>query len=85
MNAKAYRQSYSGSLSQVKTFVNFAVSGQFTKVLTTTIFIEYGCIIINGHVIILDNDDIVGIMDVAFLCSQGSNCPTAASQTTTYM
>ena len=55
----------SGNLSREKTFVNFAVSGQFTKVLTAKLFIEYGGVIINGHVTILDNGDSVGIMDVA--------------------
>ena len=56
---------YSGNLLWVKTFLNFAVSRQFTKVLTTKIFIEYGGIIIIGDVIILDNGDSIGIMDVA--------------------
>ena len=32
---------YSGNLSRVKTFANFAVSGQFEKVLTVKIFMEY--------------------------------------------
>ena len=49
----------------MKTFANFAVSGQFTKGSTEKIFIEYGGIIINGRVISLDNSDSVGIMDGA--------------------
>ena len=52
---------------RVKTFENFAVSGQFVKVLTAKIFAEYGGVIINGRVIILENGNSVGIMDVASL------------------
>ena len=52
---------------QSKTFVNFAVLGQFTKVITEKIFSECGGIIINGRVINLHNGDSVGIMDVASL------------------
>ena len=70
------RLPYSGNLSRVKTFTNFTVSGQFAKVLIAKIFIEYGGIIINGRVIILDN---IGIMDVASVEPQsrlqGSICP----------
>ena len=44
---------YSGNLSRVKTFVNFAVSGQFAKVLTEKIFIGYHGVIINGRVIVV--------------------------------
>ena len=51
----------------MKTFANFAVLEQIAKVLTTKIFIEYGGVIINGCVIILDNGNSVGIMDVASL------------------
>ena len=51
----------------MKTFVNFAVSGQFAKVLTVKIIIEYMGVIINGRVVILDNGNSVGIMDVASL------------------
>ena len=61
---------YGGNLSRVKTFANFAVSGQLAKVLTMKIFIEYGGVIINGRAIFLDNDlndDSEGIMDVASL------------------
>ena len=47
---------YSGNLSRVKTFANFAVFGQFVKVLTTKIFIEYGGIIINGRVIVVSHN-----------------------------
>ena len=43
---------YSGNLSPVKTFANFAVSGRFAKVLITKIFIDYADIIINGRVIV---------------------------------
>ena len=50
---------YSWNLLQVKTFMNFA------KVFTAKIFIEYGGVIIDGLVIILNNGDSVGIMDVA--------------------
>ena len=57
----------SGKLSPVKTFTNFAVSEQITKVLTEKMFIKYSGIIINGCVVILDHGDRVGIMDVAFL------------------
>ena len=50
----SYIEPYSGNLSLVKTFANFAVfhMGQFAKVLTTNIFIEYGDFIINGRVIV---------------------------------
>ena len=44
--------------------MNFVVSGQFTKVFTAKIFVECGGVIINGCVIILDNNDSVGIMDI---------------------
>ena len=47
---------YSGNLSWVKTFANFAVSGQFAKVLTAKIFIEYGGVIINGRVIVVSHN-----------------------------
>ena len=40
----------------MKTFANFAVSGQFAEVLTEKIFIEYGGIIINGHVIVVSHN-----------------------------
>ena len=43
------------------------VSGQFAKVLSAKTFIEYEGVIINGRVIILDNGESGGIMDVAFL------------------
>ena len=48
--------SYSGNLSQVKTFANFAVLGQFTKVLTAKIFIEYNSAFINGRVNIVSHN-----------------------------
>ena len=35
--------------------------------LTAKIFTERGVFVINGHVIILENGDSIGIMDVAFL------------------
>ena len=44
---------YSGNLSRVKTFANFTVSGQFVKIFSAKIFIEYGSIIINGRVIVV--------------------------------
>ena len=44
---------YSGNLSRVKTFANFAVLRKFAKVLTAKIFIEYGGIVINGRVIVV--------------------------------
>ena len=44
---------YSGNLSQVKTF---AVLGQFAKVLTARIFVEYGAVIINGRVIVVSHN-----------------------------
>ena len=47
---------YSGNLSRVKTFVNFVVLGQFAKVLTAKIFIEYGGVIINGRVIVVSHN-----------------------------
>ena len=53
----------SGNLSQVKTFTNFAVLGQFAKVLSAKIFIGYR----GGCVIILDNGDNIENMDVASL------------------
>ena len=40
------------------------VSGQFVKGLTLEISIKYGGVVINGHAIILDNSDSLGIMDV---------------------
>ena len=49
---------------QLKTFVNFVVLVQFVKVLTTKISLEYGSVIVDGRVIILDS---IGIMDVASL------------------
>ena len=58
---------YSGNLSRVKTFANFAVSGQFAKVLTAKIFIQYEVVSVNERVIILDHGDSVRIMDVASL------------------
>ena len=47
---------YSGNLSWVKTFINFAVLGKFVKVLTAKIFIEYGAVIINGRVIVVSHN-----------------------------
>ena len=47
---------YSGNPSRVKTFANFAVSGQFVKVLTAKIFIEYVGVIINGRVIVVSRN-----------------------------
>ena len=49
----------------MKTFANFSVLGQFAKVLTAKISIKYGGVIINGRVIIVDNGNSIGIMDVA--------------------
>ena len=56
---------YKGNILWVKTFTNFTISGQFTKVLTAKTFIEYGSVIINGCVINLNNSDSVGTIDVA--------------------
>ena len=47
---------HSGNVSRVKTFVNFAVSGKFAKVLTAKIFIEYGGVVIDGRVIIISHN-----------------------------
>ena len=48
---------YSKNLSRVKSFANFAVSGQFARVLKTKIFIEYGgVIIINGRDIVVSHN-----------------------------
>ena len=46
-----------GIFSWAKTFAKFAVSGQFAKVLAheKLIFIEYGGVIINGHVIVISH------------------------------
>ena len=44
---------YSGNPSRMKTFANFVVSGQFVKVLTAKIFIEYVSVIVNGRVIVI--------------------------------
>ena len=52
---------------RVKAFANFAVLGQFMKVLTVKSFIGYGGVMINEHVTVLNNGDGVGIMDVASL------------------
>ena len=57
----------------------FMISGQFTKVLTAKIFVEHSSVIINGCVFFLNS---IGIVNVASL-SQGSICPTTASQTAT--
>ena len=38
---------------RVKTFANLSVSGQFVKVLTAKVFIEYVGVIINGPVIVV--------------------------------
>ena len=60
----------------MKTFANFAVSGQFVKVLTAKLLTECGGIIINRRVINwhvsdnkthLDNGDSIQIADVASL------------------
>ena len=40
----------------MKTFENFAILGQFVKVLTAKIFIEYGAVIINGRVIVVSHN-----------------------------
>ena len=47
---------YSGNLSWVKNFGNFAVLGQFAKVLTAKIFIEYRGVIINGRAIVVSRN-----------------------------
>ena len=47
---------YSGNLLQVKTFTNFVVSGQFMKVLTVKISIEYSSAIISGRVIAVSHN-----------------------------
>ena len=69
-----------GIFRRWKLFVNFAVSGWFTTVLTKKIFVEYGSIISNGHVIFLDS---VGSWMLPPSRLQSSICPTAASQTDT--
>ena len=48
---------YSGNLSRVETFANFVIAGQFGKVLTAEISIEYDGVVINGRVIIVGNGD----------------------------
>ena len=40
---------------RVKTFANFAVWGQFAKVLTAKIFIEHGGVNINRRVIVVSH------------------------------
>ena len=67
MHTRKHQLLYSGNLLQVKTFTNFVVSGEFAKVLIAKIFIEYRGVTINGRVIILHNDNSVGVMDVASL------------------
>ena len=47
---------YSGNLSRMKTFANFAVSGQFAKVFTAKTFIKYGGVIIDGRVIVVSRN-----------------------------
>ena len=71
-----------GNLVRVKTFANFAVSGQFAKALTAKIFIEYGGVIINGRVSLFSTTATKwGSWMLPLSRFPGNICPTAASQT----
>ena len=62
-------------------FVEYLIRLRYLVALTLQIFVEYtGGVIINGLVVILDNGESVGIMNVLPFRLQDSICPTVDSQ-----